>query len=147
MKRNGIVRTLTLGVLFILLAAFCAYAQMPAVNKHPMELTEKPICSQCHPDKWGEMSHTPGWDRTHQFAAARNAQVCAVCHRESFCADCHPTKEELKPSEKFGSSPERSMPHRGDYLSQHKIDGRINPAACFKCHGRNNNARCKTCHK
>jgi hypothetical protein len=27
-----------------------------------------------------------------------------------------------------------------------RIDGRINPASCFPCHGRQNNERCKVCH-
>jgi hypothetical protein len=39
------------------------------------------------------------------------------------------------------------MPHRGDYITQHQIDGRINPAPCFRCHGRRNNERCAECHR
>jgi hypothetical protein len=32
-------------------------------------------------------------------------------------------------------------------MSQHKIDGRVNPVSCVKCHGRQNNVRCASCHK
>jgi hypothetical protein len=39
------------------------------------------------------------------------------------------------------------LPHRGDYLNQHMIDGRINPALCARCHGRTDNQRCRACHK
>ena len=35
----------------------------------------------------------------------------------------------------------------GDYLSRHRIEGRIDPVSCLKCHGRQNNERCKLCHR
>jgi len=93
------------------------------------------------------MNHTSDFSTRHKFYAKQQKQVCDMCHTEAFCADCHANKEELKPSDKYKDSPERALPHRGDYLTQHKIDGRINPASCFPCHGRQNNERCKECHK
>jgi hypothetical protein len=115
-------------------------------KKHPQEIEKAPICADCHTDWRSSMNHTSDFSTRHKFYAAQQKQVCDLCHKESFCADCHANKEELKPSDKFKDSPERTLPHRGDYLTQHKIDGRINPASCFPCHGRQNNARCKVCH-
>ncbi len=114
---------------------------------HPVEVTSPTICSDCHKDGRAALDHTPDFGTRHRFYAAQNKQVCGICHKEAFCADCHANKEELKPSDKYKDSPQLTLPHRGDYLNQHKIDGRINPASCFPCHGRQNNERCKVCHR
>ena len=115
---------------------------------HPETVTGIPNCTECHTDSWGAMNHrTPDFFQKHGNFASNARSACASCHQESFCADCHAHKEEIKPSDKYKDSPERMLPHRGDYLTQHKIDGRINPASCLKCHGRQNNERCVICHK
>jgi len=118
------------------------------VLKHPMEVEAPVMCSQCHSDWRASMDHSAEFGGLrHKFSARQNKQTCGLCHVESFCADCHGAKESLKPSDKYKDAPERALPHRGDYLNQHKIDGRINPASCMKCHGRQNNERCRVCHK
>lgn len=139
-------------VLFMLTAAFAAVivacAQTASLAaKHPMEVEGMPICSDCHTDGRAALSHTTDFSRRHKFYAAQQKRTCSVCHKDAFCADCHANDEELKPSDKYKDSPERALPHRGDYISQHKIDGRINPASCFPCHGRQNNERCRACHR
>ena len=138
---------------FILLAALlgtmilaCAQTASMA-TKHPVEVANMPLCGDCHTDWRSSLSHTADYGTRHRFYAAQRRQTCLLCHRESFCADCHAHKEEIKPSDKYKDSPQRAMPHRGDYLTQHKIDGRLNPASCFPCHGRQNNERCKVCHR
>lgn len=114
---------------------------------HPTEVTAPAICSECHTDARAAMDHTADFAAVrHRFYAAQNSRTCGVCHLDSFCSDCHAQKEELKPSDKYKDAPERMLPHRGDYLNQHKIDGKINPASCFPCHGRRNNERCRVCH-
>ncbi|MBI5666056.1 MAG: cytochrome C [Nitrospirae bacterium] len=143
-------RQLKISIIVLLLAApaflyHCA-GHSSVYLEHPVEI-ERPICSECHIDEHAAMSHTSDFLTRHKFYAARWRQACSLCHRESFCNDCHANKEELKPSDKFKDSPDRSLPHRGDYLTQHTIDGRINPAPCFKCHGRKNNERCGACHR
>ena len=130
---------------FALMFFACAHTQSMA-TKHPVEVTGFPICSDCHTDGRASLNHTENFSARHKFYAAQSSQTCMVCHKESYCSDCHAHKEELKPSDKYKDSPQFSAPHRGDYLNQHKIDGRINPASCFPCHGRQNNERCKTCH-
>lgn len=118
-------------------------------KSHPMEVTGMPDCAECHAGSaWAAWNHkAPDFYSKHKFYAAQKGYACTSCHTTAYCSDCHATKEELKPSTKFSTSPERSMPHRGDYLSQHKIDGKLNPASCFRCHGRQNNEGCKRCHK
>jgi hypothetical protein len=141
-------RTMMLFMLVALLAGLSACSTERTLAKwHPVEVQAPAICSNCHNDFRKAMDHTAGFGESHRYLAAQRQQVCNLCHAESFCSDCHTHKEEIKPSDKYADSPERELPHRGDYLSQHMIDGRINPASCFKCHGRNNNRRCLTCHR
>jgi hypothetical protein len=123
-------------------------------EKHPIELTEMPECSACHPEGTtvtmkpiATFDHTGGWIQRHRFAAAQSDRLCNACHKASFCADCHANKDELKPSEKYSGSQERWLPHRGDYIFQHRIDGKIDPLSCYRCHGTQHNQVCKRCHK
>lgn len=133
--------------LAFLWAASCAVHEGVPLY-HPEELTEAPLCSDCHSDEWPEaLDHTPTYETDHGYQAARWNPVCQTCHSQAFCADCHGYEEELKPSDKIKDQPWRNAPHRGDYLSQHRIDGRINPAPCFKCHGRRNDRTCRECHR
>lgn len=118
-----------------------------AIQKHPIELTGKPVCSVCHTDTWSEMDHTSSWSSTHKFRARQDPLLCGACHKDSFCADCHASKEELKPSDKYKDSPQMELPHRGDYVTRHIIDAKLDPAPCYRCHGRGNNSRCKVCHR
>ncbi len=132
----------------LLAAALLACAKSATIAAwHPVEVTAPAICSDCHNDDRAVMNHTSDYATRHRYYAVQSRQTCAVCHKEAFCSDCHAHKDELKPSDKNKENPELSLPHRGDYLNQHKIDGRINPASCFPCHGRQNNVRCKECHR
>ena len=129
-------------------------AELKITGRHPIELSEKPRCTDCHVAdaevglKPIEVyNHDTDWIGRHRSFASKSVQLCDVCHKVSFCTDCHAYKEELKPSDKRSESPERWFPHRGDYLFQHRIDGRLDPTSCFRCHGRQNNAICRRCHK
>ena len=113
----------------------------------PGDVSGLPICTDCHKDKVLFLDHTPDYILKHKFNMSEKKHACEMCHNDTFCSDCHSNKEELKPSDKFKDSPGRSFPHRGDYITKHKIDGRVNPTSCIKCHGRKNNERCKSCHK
>jgi hypothetical protein len=143
------VRTIILlslaAIIAAVIAACATTASLPA--KHPTEVEGMPVCSECHTDWRAKLDHLQDFINRHRFYAAQQARTCELCHLRSFCADCHANKEELKPSDKFKDAPERTMPHRGDYISQHMIDGKLDPASCFPCHGRQNNERCKVCHR
>lgn len=117
-------------------------------RKHSIELHSPPNCTECHIEQWKSLNHqSPDFYKKHGRYAGSNQAACNSCHNRSFCADCHTRKDELKPSQKRSTSPELNFPHRPDYMTQHKIDGRINPASCTKCHGRQNNTRCLACHR
>jgi hypothetical protein len=130
-------------------AVLYACANTNSIAKvHPAPVKGLVNCGECHTDKWAALNHqADDFYRKHKFYAGQQRFACASCHQESFCADCHAHREEIKPSDRYKGSPERELPHRGDYLSRHKIEGRIDPASCLKCHGRQNNERCKTCHR
>ena len=134
--------------LLLAAAALAACAGPQSTSRvHPEEVQGAPICSSCHDAGRRSADHDASWMQTHGKAAASDPRVCELCHRPSTCADCHGAKEEIKPSTKRGSRFDPAIPHRGDYLSQHRIDGRLDPASCMPCHGRKNDERCATCHK
>jgi hypothetical protein len=145
---NGTSLKVIFMAVLVLFAGLYACATTESIGRvHPFEVPSPPMCSECHDDERASLNHTADYDRRHKYYAVQQKRICNLCHKESFCTDCHANKEELKPSDKFKDAPGRFLPHRGDYLTQHRIDGRINPAPCLKCHGRNNNARCKACHR
>lgn len=129
--------------------------ELPIPESHAVNLTEKPLCTDCHTDDTGValkpiagFSHRSDWINKHRFSASQTSALCNACHTLSFCTDCHAYKSKgLSPSERYSGSTERWLPHRGNYLFQHRIDGRIDPTGCFRCHGRQNNRICKRCHR
>ena len=118
-----------------------------AVLLHPEKVSGPPICTSCHDAEMAASDHDARWMNAHGAVAVRNQRACEICHRGSSCADCHGSKEEIKPSDKRPSRFDPAIPHRGDYLTQHRIDGRLDPASCFPCHGRKNQERCRVCPK
>jgi hypothetical protein len=136
-------------MLLLMLSGTYVYAKTASiVKKHPVEVTSMPNCRDCHTDKWQAFNHqAPTFFEKHRYYAQDQRLACAACHKDSYCSDCHAHREEIKPSDKYAGSPTRNLPHRGDFLSQHMIDGQINPASCAKCHGRQNNEGCKVCHR
>lgn len=128
-------------------------SNLPA--SHPEALGEGRVaCSECHEDQikgvvkpYESFGHSQEFIRQHRFYAGQDQRLCAICHRSSFCNDCHANELEIKPSIKLGNRPDRELIHRGDYLSLHKIDGKIDPTSCYRCHGRTNNQLCVACHR
>lgn len=134
-------------------AIFSQETSLPAA--HPEALGNKrPVCSECHEDQakgnlppLTDFNHTPAFISEHRLYAVNSERVCAVCHAVSFCNDCHATKNELKPSKKLGDRPDRDLVHRGDFMIRHRIEGKIDPAGCYRCHGTANNEQCRACHR
>ncbi|UFS71401.1 cytochrome C [Geomonas sp. RF6] len=157
MRRSQTVTALLLAGLVFALAACAQLKALPNLPaSHPEELATGPVsCTECHEDQqkgtmkpFSAFNHSRAFIANHRFyASSGNDVLCASCHKVSFCADCHTNQTELKPSLKNAFRPDRMMPHRGDYLTIHKIEGKVDPASCFRCHGRANNERCVTCHR
>jgi len=123
---------------------------------HPQELgAGRPDCLDCHSDgpmtnhvrSYAEFSHTSGFIQAHGPQATQCSNVCASCHPHAFCSDCHADRAVLKPAAIHGNRPDRASPHKGDYMFMHRIEGKMDPSACYKCHGRANNDRCRACHR
>ncbi len=134
-------------------AALDSGLQLPLRHESAADLgqsTEQ--CTDCHDARgeklaFGSFNHNEVWGTAHRQPAYQQERVCAMCHQTSFCSDCHATRVELKPSLKNQGETYRQMPHRGDYLSRHRIDGRVDPTSCFRCHGNPKAARtCVPCH-
>jgi hypothetical protein len=153
---NNVRITAGLVLLLLSLAACAALDSGSSLPlKHPsaadmgMSVTN---CTDCHEARseglaFGDFVHTPTWTSTHRYQAYQQEPVCSTCHQTSFCNSCHVSGVELKPSERNKLETNRQMPHRGDYLSRHRIDGRIDPSSCFRCHGNPKAAQtCAPCH-
>ncbi len=140
----------------LLLVAACAGLKsgttFPAKHPSAADLGEEPKnCIECHEGAteipFQRYVHDADWGRNHRMAAYQGEAICSMCHQTSFCNDCHATQVEMKPSEKNDTETYRSMPHRGDYLSRHRIDGRIDPTSCIRCHGNPKASEtCVRCH-
>jgi len=143
-----------------LIAIFAACARinamysLPASHPEALAVGQQVDCSECHEDRqkgtmkpFAAFSHSPAFVKKHRFYAATDDRLCTVCHKSSFCSDCHTNQVEMKPSIKYGNRPDREMPHRGNFMTLHKIEGKLDPAGCYRCHGRANNERCAACHR
>lgn len=120
---------------------------------HPEEEGENlRLCLDCHDEAdenipYRRYVHTPMFMENHRAVAVQKSEICFMCHSTSYCNDCHGVWVELKPSLKNQTETHRRMPHRGDYISRHRIEGRTNPAACRRCHGNPKTAQtCRPCH-
>lgn len=156
MVKKSILTTLTL-LAAVLLVAACAGLQSSyePLARHPSaeDLGEQPkVCTDCHEARGENIAyesyvHDTDYGKNHRAQAYQGEAICAMCHQTSFCNDCHATGVELKPSLKNQSDTDRAMPHRGDYLSRHRIDARMDPTPCFRCHGNPKSAEvCVRCH-
>lgn len=140
---------LTLG-----LGCFSKDTSFAAVHPQNYSLLGRCDCGSCHGKDvlkntgkaYTVFNHDSDFLANHARAASQNTWVCTSCHAPSMCADCHAGKPGMNPGKKLAHRSDRIMPHRGDYLTKHKYDGRLDPASCFMCHGRGHSAKCIACH-
>ena len=148
---------LALAGLMVILAACSQMKAIPGLpTSHPEALVvgQQVSCAECHEDQqkgtlkvYNAFSHSNVFVKNHRFYASSDDRLCSTCHKSSFCNDCHTNQVEMKPSLKYGNRPDRQMPHRGNFFTLHKIEGKLDPASCYRCHGRANNERCNSCHR
>ncbi len=108
-------------------------------------------CRSCHEDLIENpvrpvrlFSHDADFRKRHAELAKGDERVCAHCHRQDFCADCHSRLEVLVPDLKWSERVDRDLPHRHDYLTRHPIEAHADPSRCWTCH---NPAQCNACHQ
>jgi c(7)-type cytochrome triheme protein len=76
--------------------------------------------------------HDLAFVQDHVGIAKANPELCASCHDDNFCLDCH-------------AGPIRPMRiHADDYLNRHPIDARANTQDCSSCHQLQ--TECRGCH-
>jgi hypothetical protein len=156
MKRYSILLIAAAGMMIVLAGCSKMTSTRESIPaQHPEELEEqvRADCLECHEDvstgalkPYETFRHSIVFVRQHAQYAPQKQNLCAACHAPSFCQACHANKEELKPSLKLGDRPDRALYHRGDYIIQHRLEGRVNPASCSKCHARRNTKTCSACH-
>ena len=151
MKNIGAAASLFILALLVACTAGNSYL-MPTTHPKIYELGERrEFCTKCHgfkkePIDFERYNHTPLFTDNHRIAVYQDDRVCALCHEQSFCSDCH-GRVELKPSLKEQTKNFSRMQHRGDYLTRHRIEGRIDPTSCFRCHGTpRSSGTCQPCH-
>ena len=94
-------------------------------------------CTECHPKDFSQRpaSHSPSyaWLQHHGKAALANKQPCFMCHRETFCTNCHGL----------------NMPHPANWAKGnpplHAQFAQTNSQVCVQCHGAAPNL-CSMCH-
>lgn len=139
----------------VIILAACAERRAMIVHPAAEDIglgKQPPVCVGCHESSDGtinyaQFNHTALFADNHRTQAQRSADVCAMCHQASYCQTCHGAGNELKASEFSPADTFRRSPHRGDYLTRHRIDGRIDPTSCFRCHGNPKaSSSCVRCH-
>ncbi|HQL56220.1 MAG: cytochrome c3 family protein [Myxococcota bacterium] len=107
-------------------------------------------CKACHNDivenpsrPTALFSHDAEFMGRHGSLAKTDEDVCAHCHRQDFCAECHGFQG-MAPDIRFSERVDRQLVHRGDYLTRHPIEARTDPASCQKCHS---TRQCQACHE
>ena len=127
-----------------------------ATAKHPQctechkDDFEGMLCAKCHYDfaamglkKLSSYKHANDFMSRHAEYARKSAQACVQCHSETFCLDCHSKHEGLKPSLKYPERVRANLIHRGDWITMHRIEAKVDSSSCLKCHV---TAECNTCH-
>ena len=117
---------------------------------HDQGFSSGQSCRQCHQS--GDLSrlrpqsflrHDVAFFRDHGMKATQNQQVCAQCHSQSWCNDCHDPSQTLTIEARNPDSIQREMVHRGDFVTRHSIEARSAIATCQRCH---QPSFCDSCH-
>jgi hypothetical protein len=156
MKRFIVKLALLLFLPLVVIACATARNGYIPPAKHPpiYEMGERRVyCVRCHgygKEKvdFEKYNHTVFFTDSHRLAAYQDERVCAMCHETSFCNICHIVpSSELKPSLQYPTENHRRFQHRGDYISRHRIEARVDPSSCFRCHGNPRSSQtCRPCH-
>ncbi len=122
--------------------------QMPA----PANGKAKGGCENCHltergglmktefasgklvPPRWlHDAGHSADWIERHKQVAGNDSKMCASCHSERYCTDCHDGR--VRP---------RKV-HPNDWISMHPMAARQNNPSCTSCHKQQ--SFCLGCHQ
>lgn len=107
-------------------------------------------CDPCHVDMAAELSrpeshviHDVDFVRRHGGEAVAAADLCATCHSERSCAQCHAVNTPMLPRQ-FGFDDRlQAGLHRAGFRSRHALEARGAPGLCVTCH---TESSCNGCH-
>lgn len=107
-------------------------------------------CETCHKDLAEEgtlpashLAHDGNWMREHGTRAASSGDLCATCHKESFCAECHGVTAPAIPAKLRFMDPFAASVHRANFAARHSLEAKAQPGLCTTCHQQE---RCASCH-
>ena len=107
-------------------------------------------CDGCHVDLPAErvkpeshIVHEGDFIREHGVRAAAARDLCASCHSERFCSECHGATVPALPARLAFDDPKLSGLHRAGFRSRHALESRAQPGLCITCHSGNS---CQECH-
>ncbi|MBM4358256.1 MAG: cytochrome c family protein, partial [Deltaproteobacteria bacterium] len=78
-------------------------------------------------------AHTADWIERHKGVAGANSELCATCHSNNFCTDCHDGR--VRPRDV----------HPNDWISMHPQAARQDNPRCTSCHQQT--TFCADCHR
>lgn len=106
-------------------------------------------CYTCHkglkatPDKpVRDFDHGADWLRRHGVVAKGQSKVCGHCHQETSCAECHSKNNAIRPDLLHADRVDASFHHRGDYMSRHAMEAKLDSKGCQTCHAPQTCAKC-----
>ncbi len=131
-----------------------AHLKLPGLDQcrtcHSKDIAEL-RCSKCHVslaeyamEPTSLFSHQGNYLKEHKEYAQADVSLCAQCHDQSYCSDCHSKTEPLKPSIKFPERLDREFIHRGDWITVHRFEARTDSNQCLRCH---DTRFCSECHQ
>ena len=98
-------------------------------------------CDKCHADLPAEtikptshLIHGTDFLREHGNRAASSADLCATCHKQSFCASCHGATVPQLPSRMAFDRPGGPGMHRAGFFAHHAKEAKAQPGTCSSCH-------------
>ena len=108
-------------------------------------------CTGCHPalnrlplKAIAEFDHAGDWMSRHGMQARGEGVACQQCHQQSFCSECHARNPAAVNVRLYPEDTQRTLLHRGDWLSTHAIDARADGDTCLRCH--RDPTYCQACH-
>ncbi len=114
------------------------------------EQYDKGDCGVCHQDltKYrlqpiADFSHRADFMKNHRLEARSSGAMCATCHDQTFCSECHAKTEARRIDLVIPERVDRSFIHRNDFFSRHMVEARADESSCQRCHGID---FCSSCH-
>ena len=109
-------------------------------------------CTKCHATMRNvplravaEFEHDGNWMSRHGLAATSQGADCLQCHQQSSCTECHSRVAPATNAKLFPEQVQKTLLHRGDFISTHAMEARADGATCERCHQAPN--FCADCHR